>query len=85
MRVRSVELIPASAKARVAEEERDARKARASTEWFAKSGYGLMFHWTGQSQPRTGPAKEHAEAVRDFPVHKFGNVQGSGRAMCCLR
>lgn len=71
MRVRSVELIPASAKTRVAEEERDARKARASTEWFAKSGYGLMFHWTGQSQPRTGPAKTYAEAVRDFPVHKF--------------
>jgi hypothetical protein len=71
LRVRSVELTPQADVKSVAAEQRRARAARTSTDWFVKSGYGLMFHWTAQSKPRTGAAKPYAEAVRDFPVDKF--------------
>jgi hypothetical protein len=71
MRLRSVELTPVSWKPRVEGEERRATKARASTDWLVRSGYGVMFHWTGQSKPRTGPPKTYAEAVRDFPIKDF--------------
>ena len=69
--LRSIELLPVAAKPLLEAEDRQARKARASTDWLVKSGYGLMFHWTGQSKPRHGPAKTYADAVREFPVKDF--------------
>jgi hypothetical protein len=66
-----LELTPVDGVKRVAAEVRRARAARSSTDWFVKSAYGVMFHWTGQSQPRYGAAKPYAEAVRDFPVSSF--------------
>jgi hypothetical protein len=71
LRLRSVELTALADVTKVVAEQQRARAARSSTEWFVKSGYGLMFHWTAQSQPRTGAAKPYAEAVRDFPVDTF--------------
>jgi len=79
MWLRSVELTPVSAKPLREAEDRRARGARSSTDWFVKSGYGVMFHWTAQSKPRNGPPKTYAEAVRDFPVKDFvETVQGTG-------
>jgi hypothetical protein len=66
-----VELTPAGGVKRVAAEVKEARAARSSTDWFVKSAYGLMFHWTAQSQPRSGAAKQYADAARDFPVSSF--------------
>jgi hypothetical protein len=77
--LRSIELTPVSAKSSLEAEDRKARQARASTDWFVRSGYGVMFHWTGQSKPRNGPPKIYADAVRDFPVKDFvETVQETG-------
>jgi hypothetical protein len=74
MRFRSVELVPVRARAAIDREAERARKARASTDWLVKAGYGVMFHWTGQSAPRHGPAKTYAEAVAAFDVAAFGRM-----------
>lgn len=71
LRLRSVELTAVTGVKKVAAEQQRARAARSSTDWFVKSGYGLMFHWTAQSKPRNGTAKAYADAVRDFPVDSF--------------
>jgi hypothetical protein len=74
LRLRSVGLTAVSGLQRVAAEQDRARAARSSTDWFVKSGYGLMFHWTAQSKPRNGVAKPYADAVRGFPVDSFVNM-----------
>lgn len=87
MRLRSVELTPVSAKATLAEERRRALAARSSTDWMVKSGYGLMFHWTGQSQPRHGPQKSYPDAVDAFPVEAFVEMvqeTGAGHVLFTL-
>ncbi len=79
--LRSVELTRVAAKKSIAEEQEMARRRRASTDWFAEAGYGVMFHWTDQSAPRRGPHKGYAEAVRDFDVPAFVSmVQRTGAA-----
>ena len=57
---RSLELIPVAAKAAIEADRQEARQARASTEWLAKAGYGLMFHWTSQSVGKDGTHKPYA-------------------------
>ncbi len=79
--LRSLELTPVAVKRKIAAEEEKARKRRASTDWFATSGYGVMFHWTDLSQPREGSKKSYPEAVRDFDVRAFAEmVQETGAA-----
>ena len=54
---------------------------------MVKSGYGLMFHWTGQSQPRRGPQKSYREAVDAFPVSAFVEMvqeTGAGHVLFTL-
>ena len=60
---RSLELTPVAAKAHIEAERQEALRARASTEWLAKAGYGLMFHWTSQSIGKDGTHKPYAQAV----------------------
>ena len=74
MRLHSLELIPVSAKDAIAAERERARRMRASTEWFVEAKYGVMFHWTAQTQPRYGPQKPYWEAVRDFDVNAFADM-----------
>jgi hypothetical protein len=74
MRFRSVELVPLRARTAIERDVERARKARASTDWLVKAGYGVMFHWTSRSQPRNGPAKSYAEAVAAFDVAVFGRM-----------
>jgi len=74
MDLRSMELTPVAAKASIAAGEERARKSRASTDWLVKAKYGVMFHWEPHSQPRHGPIKPYAEAVRDFDVQAFANM-----------
>jgi alpha-L-fucosidase len=74
LRLRSIELMPVAAQQDIQRESADARAKRANTGWLAKAGYGLMFHWTSQSQPRSGPQKPYAIAVKEFDVPAFGNM-----------
>jgi len=71
---RSLDLIPVAAKAAVEEDRQEARRARASTEWLAKAGYGLMFHWTSQSIGKDGTHKPYAQAVDEFDVNRFADM-----------
>lgn len=68
---RSLELTPLSAKSAIEADEAEARSSRASSEWLAKAGYGLMFHWTSQSVGKDGIRKPYSQAVDDFPVNQF--------------
>ena len=70
----AMELIPVAAKQSIAEAEERAKKSQASTDWFVEAKYGVMFHFDPNSQPRHGPKKPYAEAVRDFDVNAFADM-----------
>ena len=74
VRLRCLEILPASANAEMTAAEESARAIRASTDWFVKGGYGVMFHWTDFTQPRTGAKKPYPEAVNAFDVDKFAKL-----------
>ena len=74
MDLRSMELTPVAAKEKIAAGKERAKKSRASTDWLVKAKYGVMFHWEPHSQPRHGPIKPYAEAVRDFDVNAFAEM-----------
>jgi hypothetical protein len=71
---RCLEVLPESANAEMATAEENARAHRASTDWFVKAGYGVMFHWTDYTQPRDGTKTPYAEAVNAFGVNKFASL-----------
>ena len=71
---RSLELIPVPPARPLRQSRQEARRARASTEWMAKAGYGLMFHWTSQSVGKDGTHKPYAQAVDDFDVKRFAEM-----------
>lgn len=73
-RVRSIEI---DSVGQAEKDEALARRSRANSDWLAGSGYGVMFHWTSQSQPRHGAAKTYAQAVADFDVPKFAAMVAS--------
>ena len=72
--LRGIELLPLSKKEFIAAEEARALRARASFDWMAETGYGLMFHWTSGTPQRDGTRKPYEEAVNDFDVDKFVNM-----------
>jgi len=74
MDFRAMELVPVAAKQAIAESEERAKRSQAGTDWMVKAKYGVMFHWTDGSQPRHGPKKPYAEAVRDFDVDAFADM-----------
>jgi hypothetical protein len=45
-----------------------------STDWMVAAKYGLMFHWTSETKPRSGAPKPYCEAVRDFDVDRFADM-----------
>jgi hypothetical protein len=82
---RSLELTPVAAKARIEAERQEALRARASTEWLAKAGYGLMFHWTSQSIGKDGTHKPYAQAVDEFDLNRFADmVEATGAGYVIL-
>jgi alpha-L-fucosidase len=82
---RSLELIPVAAEAAIEADRQEAQQARASTEWMAKAGYGLMFHWTSQNVGKDGTHKPYAQAVDDFDVNRFaGMVEETGAGWVLL-
>jgi hypothetical protein len=44
---------------------------RADARWMAKESFGVGFHWTKRTMPRSGPAKPYDQAVADFDVARF--------------
>lgn len=70
--LRSIEIEPLTAERRA--EQAAAARSRANTDWLADAGYGVMFHWTDQSQPRHGSRKSYAQAVADFNVPRFAQM-----------
>jgi alpha-L-fucosidase len=74
VRFRCLEVLPASAIAEMTAAEERARAYRASTDWFVKAGYGVMFHWTDFTQPRDGVKKPYPEAVNAFDVDAFAKL-----------
>ena len=74
MYFRCLELNLVSERKAIDTEITKAIEARASADWLANAGYGLMFHWTSQSQPENGSHKTFAEAVRDFDVDAFADM-----------
>jgi len=74
VRLRCLEILPASAGAEITAAEESARAHRASTDWFVKAGYGAMFHWTDFTQPRDGTKKPYSEAVNAFDVDSFAKL-----------
>ncbi len=71
---RSIILQPLKDLEGIRRDEARAEGARADMAWLRKAGYGVMFHWTSQSQPKTGRKKSYAEAVRDFDVKAFADM-----------
>ncbi|NSW89482.1 MAG: alpha-L-fucosidase [Firmicutes bacterium] len=70
----SIELTPVKAKAAIEKDKNLAAGSLACTDWFVNAGYGLMFHWTAQSQPRHGKLKPYRDAVMDFNVKAFADM-----------
>ena len=67
----SVELVRPSVKRDLAAR---AEKLLSSTEWLVADRYGLMFHWTSETKPQSGPPKSYQQAVRDFDVERFAQM-----------
>ncbi|MDB4584731.1 alpha-L-fucosidase, partial [Draconibacterium sp.] len=85
--IRSIELLPVSAKNKIKAERERAIASRTSIEWLKETGYGLMFHWTSQSVQRDGSIKKYEDAVNDFDVAKFAHMveeTGAGYVMLTI-
>src|SRR4029077_11816347 len=76
IRLRCLEVLPASADAEITAAEESARTHRASTDWFVKAGYGAMFPWPVLLRPREGMKKPYPEAVNAFDVAAFASLMG---------
>jgi Alpha-L-fucosidase len=70
----SLELIPVHMKNEIVNDLKKARNARAASDWLSSMKYGVMFHWTSQSAPRSGPIKPYKKAVEDFDVSAFADM-----------
>ncbi|HTF27395.1 MAG TPA: alpha-L-fucosidase [Flavitalea sp.] len=68
---RNLELMPVAAKSVIQTDEKSAHDSRAKSDWLAKAGYGLMFHWTSQSINQDGTIKAFDQAVEDFDLNAF--------------
>jgi pimeloyl-ACP methyl ester carboxylesterase len=81
LRIYGLYLVPVEAKPQNAEAVKRAQAARADPTWFRNAKYGVMFHWTPQTQPRQGAAKPFSDAVRDFNVDAFARmIEDAGAA-----
>ncbi|MBC7730276.1 MAG: alpha-L-fucosidase, partial [Microbacteriaceae bacterium] len=54
-----------------------ALETRADVRWMARETFGVGFHWTKRTMPRSGPANPYAQAVADFDVDRFAEQVAS--------
>lgn len=73
-RLRSLELTPLTHADSVAAASQKAHRHRANTDWFAKAGYGVWFHFLDLTTPRRGPRKPYAQAVSDLDVEALATL-----------
>ncbi len=74
MDLRAVELVSVAGKSAIEADERKAIRSRAKTDWLAKAGYGLMFHYTSQSVSRDGSKLPYEKAIDQFDVDKYAEM-----------
>ncbi len=58
----------------------EAMALRADARWMARARYGVMFHWTKRTAPRSGPPRSYADAAEAFDVERFANQVASTEA-----
>jgi hypothetical protein len=83
-RLRSLELTPVSHADAIAAASHAGRRRRAITDWVAKAGYGVWFHFLDLTTPRRGPKKPYAQAVHDLDVEALASLveeTGAGYAI----
>jgi hypothetical protein len=83
-RLRSLELTPVAQADAIAASNRSARRRRANTDWFARAGYGVWFHFLDLTTPRRGAKKPYAQAVHDLDVEALASLveeTGAGYAI----
>ena len=51
----------------------EAMALRADARWMTRARYGVMFHWTKRTAPRSGPSRSYADAVEAFDVVRFAD------------
>jgi Alpha-L-fucosidase len=73
-RLRSLELTPVTQADSIVAASHRARRRRANTDWFAKAGYGVWFHFLDLTTPRRGPRKPYAQAVNDLDVEALASL-----------
>jgi hypothetical protein len=71
LRLRSLELTPATHRAAIEADKKRARARRANTDWFANAGYGIWFHFLDITTPPHGPRKPYEQAVNELDVDKL--------------
>src|SRR3546814_15157414 len=80
LRLRSLELTPVGARAAIEADKQRARAHRANTDWFARAGYGLWFHFLDLTTPPSGPRKPYEQSVNELDVDKqIGRASGRER------
>ena len=63
----------------------EAMALRADARWMARTRYGVMFHWTKRTAPRSGPPRSYADAAEAFDVDRFaGEVASTGAGFVVL-
>lgn len=55
----------------------EAMALRADARWMPRARYGVMFHWTKRTLPRSGPPKPYSDAVEAFDVERFADQVAS--------
>ncbi len=77
--VYGLDLLPLPRKDDAIAEVKKAQQVRPAMDWFSSMKYGVMFHWTSQTAPRSGNLKAYKEAVQSFDVQRFAKmVQETG-------
>lgn len=71
LRLCAIDLLPTAASAQIDQEKARAKAARSDAAWLGQSGYGVMLHWTAQSQPRHGHALSYHDAVAALDVNRL--------------
>ena len=73
-RLRSLELTPIARSQSIDDARELAHRHRANTDWFAKAGYGIWFHFLDLTTPRHGPRKPYKDAVNELDVNKLAGL-----------
>ena len=55
----------------------EAMALRADARWMPRARYGVMFHWTKRTMPRSGPPRSYADAAEAFDVERFADQVAS--------